>query len=128
MKTLALVVALAAALINAGPASAADRHSSFLDRVASGIAGHDVSVYCEDDTAEWREGSLVLGYTYGPEVSNVVYLSPRVCLTLHRRIERKRVNVLDVALALHIFTHEAVHQRGGVFTDCASARCREICP
>lgn len=117
MKRMALAVAIAAALIGAQAAPAADNPSPVLDRIASQIAGHDVHVYCEGDPNAWDGGSA-WGYTEPPDVDHIVHLHPWICSTLHDRIDGKPVALNAIAMAMHTLTHESIHQRGGVYADC----------
>lgn len=108
-----------------------------LDAVASYIAGEPLTAYCETDQTAWDEelykwgyfGSQVRGYTkiWG---ERVVYLSPRVCLSLHLALDYGWEDAKHVGTAIHTLIHEAVHQQGeGNYdehlTDCISLNYTE---
>jgi hypothetical protein len=110
-------------------------HQSF-DAVASEVAGKPVVVHCEDDADAWQQmvratfepdprSDLVVGFTQ-PSRSNIVYLSPRVCLSLHDALTSgvEAAGLKPFALGLQILAHEAVHQAGVV--DEAETECRSL--
>jgi hypothetical protein len=124
----AFLAALALGHHNATAASLADTGDPRLDAVASGIAGHPVHVYCEDDLAEWAGFyTAALGFTYAPETGNTtVWVHPYVCGFLHKMLDEAASNPPDsndypymgIAQAVHVLTHESVHQIGGQYADC----------
>src|SRR2546423_14280329 len=87
MKKLVLILAFLGALAGAGTASAWNAGTTKLAAVATYVAGHPVSVWCETDPAAWMEmlGSSpemanVLGFTYLDEPT--VYVNPTDCRIL----------------------------------------------
>jgi hypothetical protein len=116
--------AVTLALVCAGTASAANQPDPRLDAAASLVAGHPISVYCENDWATW------LANTSGPGESGftvigtpVVYVDPQVCLTLQIMLHGDDAGSVYGSQALLTLAHESVHQRGitdeGV-TDCTA--------
>lgn len=100
-----------------------------LDQIATAIAGHPVTVYCENDPAAWAAGGSpgAWGYTWPPHwngilppaLQNVVWVHPIVCATLHSLMDNHDgTQPYDAALAIHILVHESFHQRDGVYGDC----------
>jgi hypothetical protein len=109
---------------SAHAATSADRHNVLFDQVATQVAGHPVTVFCEDDWADWlvtNEGVANNGFTNVavPEV----FISPRQCETLQALADHEDVGTYFAASALLTLVHEAIHQRGildeGV-TDCTA--------
>jgi hypothetical protein len=148
MKKGIIVVALVAvALACASAATAADWHSGRLDAVASSVAGHSVSVYCEDSRAEWvdveramgLDGDSLAGFTWSPGEadplgnSNTVYIEPEACEPLHvyaamgwgTTRAANDAGLFRLASAGLMLVHEAVHQRGigdEAQTECTAFR------
>lgn len=135
MKKGIIVVALVAiALASASAATAADWHSGRLDAVASWVAGHSVSVYCEDSRAEWvdverwmgLDGDALAGFTWLPGQAdpfgnwNTVYIQPSACEALQVYAGQgwgttraaNDAGLRPLAKAGSTLVHEAVHQRG----------------
>jgi hypothetical protein len=112
-----IVITLVAALVLAGRAAASPWGDPRLDDAATYVAGHDVHVVCETDPNAWVS-SNVFGYTYAPSRTHSVWLSPSVCTSLARRLRRLPNPLASTAIALHVLTHEATHQRGGIYADC----------
>jgi hypothetical protein len=127
--TLAMLSTLAAVL--AGTASASNAPDARLDQIATTVAGHPVSVWCETSWQDWVDVERQLpdspdlyGFT-SPSRSNVIFVQPTVCETLHVLLDNSYYDTGDywTAIALHTLVHESLHQRGisdeGA-TDCAA--------
>ena len=128
LATSALAVLLA--LVLAAGASAAGQS---LDQVASGIAGHSVTVDCVGDWTAWQgllaqyrplepAGAEVEAFT--PLPAPEIFLGPTVCpLLLQVQAGPPFPYAYLAGRALLALAHEAVHQRGvldeGV-TDCTA--------
>ena len=131
MKTFVVtaVMAVVAAALLAGTASAASQPNPVFDQIATEVAGKPVAVYCENDWYPWIKyfesdgvnGAVVNGFTF-PDVPTV-FISPRQCETLWALHNRESVGTYYAASAIFTLAHEAVHQRGiadeGV-TDCTA--------
>ena len=104
-----------------------------LDAAATSVAGHPVTVFCENDPAAWSSpgGAYTWPPNYSdptkpyykpPELLNIIWMGPAFCPSLHSVFERQAKSPLEdlVKYADSIFAlvHEAVHQRGGVYGDC----------
>ena len=132
-KRIVVVALIALALASASAATAADWHLARLDAVASSVAGHSVSVYCEDSRAEWvdieralgSDGDSIAGFMWGPgedPIGNVdtVYIEPSACRALHVYSANgwgttrgaNDAGLLPLGMAGLTLVHEAVHQRG----------------
>lgn len=126
-----LLVIILAALALAAPAAAVNLPDPRLDQVATAVAGHPVTAWCETDDIAWNDmfaaygdrGELVQGFTFIG--TPVIYLSPKVCLTLRAAIYYgyREAGLYWFSGALLTLVHESVHQRGipdeGV-TDCTA--------
>jgi hypothetical protein len=78
---------------------------------ASRIAGHVVTVRCDDDYAFTGVGSDAAGVAFIPR--SLAYIEPRLCRTLYRVTFESRVGARDdAALAITVLAHEATHLRG----------------
>jgi hypothetical protein len=128
LTTLALAIL---ALVGASSASAQNWPESKLDAVASHVAGHPVSVWCEDNWRDWihtgdsvnEDWSYVGGFTVLS--TPTVYLAPDVCETLHvlAKSGPSFVGAYHASWAVQALVHEGVHQRGVADegeTDCAA--------
>jgi hypothetical protein len=143
--TVIVIVSLAViSAAMAAKANAANWQDSRLDSVASIVAGHSVSVYCEDSRAEWvdieramgNSGDDLGGFTWLPGAAdpfgnyNTVYIQPESCDALHVFGYNWGTNggAMDAGMywfaqAVAILTHESVHQRGIAdegLTECTS--------
>jgi len=136
------VAVVASSLALAATASAADWQLGQADAVASSVAGHGVSVYCEDSRAEWvdveramgLDGDSLGGFTWAPgspdPFGNVdtVYVQPESCTALHLFAQGWGTNwaaqdagLYWLAMAGSVLVHESVHQRG--ISDEGMAEC-----
>jgi hypothetical protein len=146
-KGIVVVALIALALAGASAATAADWHLARLDAVASSVAGHPVSVYCEGSRAEWVDverhmgfdGDSLAGFTFNPGVDdpfgnlNMVYIEPSACEALHVYSAMgwgaigaaNDAGLRPLGTAGLTLVHEAVHQRGVSDegqTECAAYR------
>ena len=97
--------------------------------MASSVAGHSVSVWCEDSYIDWvaaenyLKSSELDGFTFQGQTT--VWLSPYVCQNLHHLLTSglgyQAVDPLWSARAIETLIHEAVHQRG--ISDEAQTDC-----
>jgi hypothetical protein len=135
------------ALMMTTTASAADWHLAKLDSVASSIAGHPVSVYCDSSQAEWVDvsratsgaGDGLLGFTYGPNAvdpfgnSNTIYLNPTACTTFQTyaangwgtTLAARDAGMYWLGGAALTLVHESIHQSGNADegqTECAAIK------
>lgn len=131
MKKLVLILALVGALAGAGTASGWNAATPRLDAIATYVAGHPVTVWCETDPATWIEmlGSSpemanVLGFTQLDEPT--VYVNPTDCRILRLAsfgYDQADTGLFYLARAIRDLVHESVHQRGiadeGI-TDCTA--------
>jgi hypothetical protein len=127
---LATAFAVAATAL-AATASASNAPDARLDQLATKVAGHPVSVWCESSWQDWVDVERLLpgspdlyGFTI-PTHSNVVYLQPTVCETLHVLLANNYYDTGDywTAIAIHTLVHESLHQKGFAdegATDCAA--------
>jgi hypothetical protein len=107
-----------------GAAQAANAPDPRLDVVATSVAGHPVTVYCETDPAVWASGPGpgVGAYTWPPHMNpqieqsqwNVIFVGPPACGSLHRLLDHTGT-LVDNAGAIHLLVHESFHQRDGVY-------------
>lgn len=110
-------------------ARGANSPNATLNAVASNVAGHPVSVWCETSDRGWvdLENQHNTGEDDGFTVQGepTVYLAPRICDTLEYMLGYgyQATGLLWDALAIKTLLHESVHQRGitdeGV-TDCTA--------
>jgi hypothetical protein len=132
-RALIIVAAVAAIAAFAAPAvSAASAPDSRLDALASSIAGHPVTVWCESSWGDWIhtgdsinvDFSDLLGFTN--QTSTTIYISPGVCETWHVLLNNSYIDSGDfwTALAIHTLVHESVHQRG--IADEGAADCTAL--
>lgn len=78
---------------------------------ASRIAGHTVTVRCDDGYAFTGAGSDAAGVAFIPR--SLAYIEPRVCRALYRMAFERRLGPRDeAALAITVLAHEATHLRG----------------
>jgi hypothetical protein len=78
---------------------------------AARIAGHSVTVRCDDGYSFTGVGSDAAGVAFIPR--SLAYLEPSVCRSLYRLTFEHRVGARDdAALAITVLAHEAVHLRG----------------
>src|SRR5439155_12163614 len=77
---------------------------------ASRIAGHRVSIRCDDRYAFTGVQSDIAGLAFPSE--RVAFLSPDVCLTLKHVIDGNARNDEDAAFAITVLAHEATHLGG----------------
>jgi hypothetical protein len=131
MKKLVLILAFVGAFACAGTASAWNAGTPKLDVIATDVAGHPVTVWCETDPETWIEllGSSpemanVLGFTYLAEP--IVYVNPTDCRILRLAsfgYDPADTGLFYLARAIRDLVHESVHQRGitdeGI-TDCTA--------
>lgn len=130
MKRLCTLIALAVvALAATSVAQAGNWPDKRLDAVATSVAGHPVSVWCESSWSDWihtgdsidEDWDPLQGFTYLS--TPTIYLSPARCFTLHELVAGIDVGSLDASGAILTLAHESVHQRGitdeGV-TDCTA--------
>jgi hypothetical protein len=126
MKRLIIILAAAAltavvAGVVAHSASAASWPDSRLDTAAASVAGKPVSVWCEASWGDWihtgdsisEDFGLVAGFT-APSYSNVIYVAPDVCETLHAMLDDEDIGTYHAAYALGVLAHEARHQAGTI--------------
>lgn len=128
-----LVLAAAAALAITAGAGAQNIPHPTLDAIASSVAGKPLSVWCENNDADWdhriaaaygQPGYTVLGFTR-PGVEPVAYLAPQICTSLQIALRDgpHAAGLAPLALALLTLLHESVHQRGILdesVTDCTA--------
>ena len=131
MKKLVVTVVMAviAAALVAGTASAESQPNPVFDQIATEVAGKPVAVYCERDWYPWIKyfetgginGTWVQGFTV--LAVPTVFISPRECETLWALQNGESVGTYYAASAIFTLAHEGVHQRGiadeGV-TDCTA--------
>lgn len=129
---LALLVVVAACAVFAGTAGASTKSNwpnAQLDSAASSVAGHPVTVWCEDSWGDWihagdhysEDWSYLLGFTFisQPEI----FVNPQVCETLHALVSGLDVGAYHASQAILTLAHESVHQRGisdESVTDCTA--------
>ncbi len=78
---------------------------------ASRIAGHSVTVVCDESYAFTGVGSDAAGVAFIPR--SLAYLEPGVCRSLYRLTFQHRVGARDdAAFAITVLAHEATHLRG----------------
>jgi hypothetical protein len=78
---------------------------------AARIAGHPVTVRCDDSYAFTGVGSDAAGVAFIPR--SLAYLEPGVCRSLYRLSFEDRVGARDdAAFAITVLAHEATHLRG----------------
>jgi hypothetical protein len=78
---------------------------------AARIAGHSVTVRCDDGYAFTGVGSDTAGVAFIPR--SLAYLEPGVCRSLYRVSFENRVGARDdAAFAITVLAHEATHLRG----------------
>lgn len=134
MFPVALIAAFIAALgLLTGVANAGNNPDPRLDAAASYVAGKPVTVWCEESITDWvqwgqsagQNFDFMEGFTY-PTIPgySTIYLSPRVCLTLHALLDQGAENVGAYwgSLAVHTLVHESVHLLTGSadehYVDC----------
>jgi hypothetical protein len=78
---------------------------------AARIAGHPVTVRCDDSYAFTGVGSDAAGVAFIPR--NLAYLEPTICRSLYRIAYEHEVGARDeAAFAISVLAHEATHLRG----------------
>jgi len=133
MKVLFISVLACLTLALAGTASAANWPDPNLDRVATSIAGHPVTVWCEGSWADWihagdhfqDDWSYLEGFTYPNTTDMNVYVNPEICETLHALLAGgpRLVGPYHASIAIHTLIHESEHQYGilnEAQADCAA--------
>jgi hypothetical protein len=124
-----IAIAVIAAGVHAGVATASNQSNAVFDQIATEVAGKPVAVHCEDDWYPWIKyfeedglnGTGVNGFTFSE--APVVFVSPRQCETLWALHTRQSVGTYYAASAIFTLAHEAVHQRGIAdegLTDCTA--------
>lgn len=123
----AVLVAPAAALAS----TASNWPDSRLDAVATSVAGHPVSVWCESSDQDWVSAEQEIGspdldgFTFQGMATPTVFVAPHVCATLHYILQfgYQATGLLWDAEAIETLIHESVHQRGitdEAVTDCTA--------
>ncbi|MBA2726516.1 MAG: hypothetical protein H0U53_11040 [Actinobacteria bacterium] len=136
-RILTAIVAVCIMLASvAQSAQAADSPSPYLNEIASAVAGKNVTVHCETNTAAWNfhiiditegemRGAEVHGYAYAN--GKRAFISPQACLPLRAAL-KVRVNASTAyafSLGLLTLVHESLHLRGMVdegMTECMAFR------
>jgi hypothetical protein len=78
---------------------------------AARIAGHPVTVYCDDSYSFTGVGSDAAGVAFIPR--RLAYLEPTICRSLYRIAFEHEVGARDdAAFAITVLAHEATHLRG----------------
>lgn len=78
---------------------------------AARIAGHAVTVRCDDEYAFTGVGSDAAGVAFIPR--SLAYLEPGVCRSLYRVTLEESIGARDdAAFAITVLAHEATHLRG----------------
>lgn len=113
-----LLIIIIAALALAAPAAAANWPLAQLDQIGTALSGKPVNVWCEDSWLPWesfwaqfgQDGTYINGFTYSL-TGSTLYLSPKICETLHAWFNNEDVGTYHAAQAMLVLTHEAQHQR-----------------
>ncbi len=120
--SLILAVTIALLLVISTTARAANSPDPGLDQVATKVAGHPVTVWCEANQAEYdamSAGGLKSdGFTRPPGFllyRPVVYIAPEPCGALHKLLDRAPIDSWAAARGIRVLLHEATHQLGGIY-------------
>ncbi len=134
MRRLLLLLGAAALLVlvvYTATARASNWPEPRLDAIATQIAGHPVSVYCEMDWRPWiYNGEYgAAGFTYLEYTT--VFIAPDWCEALHYLVAGEDVGSIYAAEAILVLTHESMHQRNRLvpalgrneaFTECLALK------
>jgi hypothetical protein len=116
---LILTGAVALLLIVSTNALAANTPDPKLDQVATEVAGHPVTAWCEDSQTDWKAmGIPAAGFTRPPgrvDYAPIVYISPEPCATLHKLLNGVYTDPGATAWGIVVLLHEASHQIGGQY-------------
>jgi hypothetical protein len=123
------VLPLVVALVAGVPVVRHARLEAQLARVASTLAGHQVSVRCETLTQAWTSAHAELGYVrFGADgrPEPLATITVQACQDLSAWTGSRRATApLAQLVAVHVLTHEAMHLAGQLDearTECAAVQ------